>query len=57
VAKRLGYISEELAATLEVTMKQVGAPLSGLIRSERNKALTQTAGLILIAFSMARLVA
>ncbi len=57
VARRLGYISEELAATLGVAMKQVGAPLSGLIRSERKKAFTQTTGLVLlIAFLMARLV-
>jgi len=48
VAKRLGYISEELAATLEVAMKQVGAPLAGLIRSERNQMFTRAAGAILL---------
>ena len=55
-AKRLGYISEELAATLEVTMKQVGAPLAGLIRSECGKVITGVAGaVLLIMFLTARL--
>ena len=48
VAKRLGYISEELAAGLEVTMKRVGAPLAGLIRSERSKIFTRAAGALLL---------
>src|SRR5437868_10092594 len=34
-ARRLGYISEELAETLQVAMKKVGAPLGGLVRAER----------------------
>ena len=48
VAKRLGYISEELAASLEVMMKQVGAPLAGLIRSERGKVATGVVGAVLL---------
>src|SRR6266568_4214816 len=35
VAQRLGYISESSAGELETEIKQVGAPLAGLIRSER----------------------
>jgi len=35
VAHRLGYVSEIVAAELEMEIKQVGAPLAGLIRSER----------------------
>jgi four helix bundle protein len=35
VARRLGYLSEILAGELETEIKQVGAPLAGLIRSER----------------------
>jgi four helix bundle protein len=35
VARRLGYLSEAVAKELEVQVKQVGAPLGGLIRSAR----------------------
>jgi four helix bundle protein len=35
VALRLGYVSETIAKELERDVKQVGAPLAGLIRSER----------------------
>src|SRR3954452_15285659 len=35
VAKRLGYVSEAVAQELETDIKRVGAPLAGLIRSER----------------------
>jgi four helix bundle protein len=35
VAQRLGYLSESVASELEREIKQVGAPLAGLIRSER----------------------
>ena len=35
VAKRLGYVSEEGAADLEVAIKAVGAPLVGLVRATR----------------------
>ena len=35
VAQRLGYLSESVAGELEMEIKQVGAPLAGLIRSER----------------------
>jgi four helix bundle protein len=37
-ARRLGYFSESLAEELEVDIKQVGAPLSGLLRSEQHGA-------------------
>src|SRR2546423_15574364 len=48
VAQRLGYISEELAAELGIALKQVRAPLAGLIRSERAKALTGAAGVVVL---------
>jgi four helix bundle protein len=35
VAQRLGYLSEAVAGELETEIKQVGAPLAGLVRSER----------------------
>ncbi len=35
VARRLGYLVEEVANELETEIKKVGAPLAGLIRSER----------------------
>ena len=35
VAQRLGYLSETVAGELEREISQVGAPLAGLIRSER----------------------
>ena len=35
VALRLGYVSETIAAELESEVRQVGAPLAGLIRSAR----------------------
>ena len=35
VARRLGYLSDAAAGELESEIKQVGAPLAGLIRSER----------------------
>ncbi len=35
VAKRLGYISETTEYDLELEVKSVGAPLSGLVRSTR----------------------
>lgn len=38
VAQRLGYLSERIAAELEIEIKQVGAPLGGLVRSERLQA-------------------
>jgi hypothetical protein len=37
VARRLEYITETAAKELEREVKQVGAPLSGLIRSEKAK--------------------
>jgi hypothetical protein len=40
--------SEELAASLVVTMKEVGAPLSGLIRSEGNRTYTRAAGSVVV---------
>jgi len=47
VALRLGYISEAVANELERDVKQVGAPLAGLIRSARLK-LAAVAGATVI---------
>jgi len=55
-ARRLGYISEQLEEELKTAMKKVGAPLAGLIRSERAKMLTRTASVVaLIVYLTARL--
>lgn len=35
VARRLGYFSDGVAGELELEIRQVGAPLAGLIRAER----------------------
>jgi len=48
VVNRLGYISDDVAAALEIDIKQVGAPLAGLIRSTRLKLRTKIAGTIAI---------
>jgi four helix bundle protein len=37
-AFRLGYLTEEQTQQLEIEIRQVGAPLAGLIRSERDRA-------------------
>jgi four helix bundle protein len=50
VAKRLGYITEAVANELEIQVKEVGAPLAGLIRSARLK-LAAAAGTALIFMS------
>lgn len=47
VAQRLGYISEIVARELETEIKQVGAPLAGLIRSERLQIGVKIIGTIL----------
>jgi len=41
VAKRLGYVSPETYAQLELSVRQVAAPLRGLMRSEEPKQRTQ----------------
>lgn len=46
-AQRLGYLSESLALEFETEIKQVGAPLAGLIRSERLHAGLKIGGAIL----------
>lgn len=40
-ARRLGYISDELYCELELRVRQVAAPLNGLIRRERKKLVTK----------------
>ena len=45
-ARRLGYVDEKLAIDLDVEIRKVGAPLAGLIASERLKINTQIAGVI-----------
>jgi four helix bundle protein len=48
VALRLGYISEGVAAELDVQVKQVGAPLAGLIRSLRLKIAATTGAAVVV---------
>jgi len=56
VARRLGYISEAIANELEIQVKEVGAPLAGLIRSARLKlAATTGAGIVVIGSLILRL--
>ena len=57
VALRLGYITAALATELEVQVKEVGAPLAGLIRAARLKLATKVGiGILLISALMTRLV-
>jgi hypothetical protein len=56
VARRLGYLSETVARELEIEVKQVGAPLAGLIRSTRITVGSQIAGAVfVIAYLVIRL--
>jgi len=48
VAVRLGYLSEQEASDCELAIKQVGAPLAGLIRSERSGVLIRGGGAMLV---------
>jgi four helix bundle protein len=50
VAQRLGYVSPTIASELETEIKQVGAPLAGLIRSERFHAGVKV-GAVLLALA------
>src|SRR6267142_804484 len=49
VARRLGYVSEATANELEIQVKEVGAPLAGLIRSARAKLAATTGAAIILA--------
>ncbi len=56
VAQRLGYLSESMAGELETEIRQVGAPLAGLIRSERLQIVAKIAGAIFaVAYFTTRL--
>jgi four helix bundle protein len=56
VAQRLGYLSEAVAAELEVEIHRVGAPLAGLVRSERLQIGVKIVGAILaVAYFTSRL--
>ena len=46
--RRLGYLSLDVAGELEAEIKQVGAPLAGLIRSERLETGIKIGSAILI---------
>ena len=55
-ALRLGYLTKEQADDCEVEIKQVGAPLAGLIRSERTNSVLRAGGALLVfAYVVARL--
>ncbi len=47
VAQRLGYVSDAVAEELELEIKKVGAPLAGLIRSERVAQGIEVVGAVL----------
>jgi four helix bundle protein len=53
VAQRLGYISEDVAQKIEVHIKQVGAPLSGLIRSTRLNLGAKALGVLAVVSCVA----
>jgi four helix bundle protein len=56
VALRLGYIPENVASDLERRIKQVGAPLAGLIRSERFHIGVKVVGVVIgVVFLTSRL--
>jgi four helix bundle protein len=56
VAQRLGYISAPVANDLEIKVREVGAPLAGLIRSARlNLAARTGAAAGVIAYLFIRL--
>jgi len=48
VAQRLGYLPADVARDIEVQIKQVGAPLAGLIRSERFHTVMAVGGALLV---------
>jgi four helix bundle protein len=48
VALRLGYLSKAEADDCETEIKRVGAPLAGLIRSERNNVVVQVGTALLV---------
>jgi len=50
VALRLGYLDENSATELDVEIRKVGAPLQGLIASERLKINAKITGIVLIVF-------
>ncbi len=56
VARRLGYLSDNMAGELETEIKQVGAPPAGLTRSERIHAGSRFGGILLmLAYATVRL--
>lgn len=56
VAQRLSYISEILAGELEIEINRVGAPLAGLIRSERLQTAAKILGAVVgVAYFASRL--
>jgi|SRR6266498_1395331 len=52
VARRLGYISEVVANELEIQVKEVGAPLFGLVRSARLKVAATTGAAVILIGSL-----
>ena len=53
VAQRLGYVSEAVTKELEIQVKEVGAPLAGLIRSTRLKISATTGAAVVLISSLA----
>ena len=51
-AHRLGYANEQVSTEIEIEIKQVAAPLAGLIAAERRKLKTQVAGVIVLLLTL-----
>ena len=49
-AQKLGYISQKDATELDIEIRQVGAPLAGLIRAERMRSKAGTATTVVLVF-------
>lgn len=54
VARRLGYLTESDEADLEMEIRRVGAPLGGLVRSERATIARVAAGASLLVYLVLR---
>src|SRR6266850_4976379 len=57
VARRLGYVGDDLLAELEKEVNAVGAPLAGLVRSTKTDVTLLSALLIAIAVAAWRIAA
>jgi four helix bundle protein len=54
-AHRLGYIADQVSTEIEIEIKQVAAPLAGLIASERRKLKIEVSAIVLLAVIASRM--